>query len=273
MVNPAAEEYKELGNEAFAKKEYSTAIEHYTNAINVDESNHVYYSNRSACHAGNSQWQEATKDAQECIRISPTFIKGYYRLAAAQIELNELDEALKTVKTGLQRDMDNSQLLKQQRTIKTRKVNLRREAAAKAAPKSKAMSSNNGGVMAGGRIGAGRMSSANREVMELQQQYIATSRELNIVKANVTKSQREQKMNTITISELEKLPQSDTVKMYRGIGKMFMLSDQQNVMDHLHTSMEDEKKKELDLTGKMEYLERKIKSQQANIQEVIKASQ
>ena len=58
--------------------------------------------------------------------------------------------------------------------------------------------------------------------------------------------------------------------MYRGIGKMFILSDQKEVMGYLKDGMESEKKRELEITSKMEYLERRMKSQQNNIQELIR---
>lgn len=35
-----------LGNDAFAKQDYQTAIEYYTKAIQLDRTNHIYYSNR-----------------------------------------------------------------------------------------------------------------------------------------------------------------------------------------------------------------------------------
>lgn len=116
---------------------------------------------------------------------------------------------------------------------------------------------------------------ANKELYDIQQQYITTSREYNVVKANLTKSQREQKVNSITISELEKVvydKQKSDVKMYREIGKMFMLSDQDQVMEYLKADMEEEKKRELEMTSKMEYLEKRMKSQQNNIQELIRGA-
>jgi len=45
MSNPDAEAKKELGNAAFAAKEYDEAIKYYTAAIAISK-NCVYYSNR-----------------------------------------------------------------------------------------------------------------------------------------------------------------------------------------------------------------------------------
>jgi stress-induced-phosphoprotein 1 len=48
----SAEEFKTQGNAAFARKEYDEAIDLFSKAISLDESNHVLYSNRSASYAG-----------------------------------------------------------------------------------------------------------------------------------------------------------------------------------------------------------------------------
>jgi len=43
-----AEALKTLGNEAFKNNDFAKAIEHFTEAIGIDGTNHVLYSNRSA---------------------------------------------------------------------------------------------------------------------------------------------------------------------------------------------------------------------------------
>jgi len=43
-----AEALKTLGNEAFKNNDFVKAIEHFTEAIGIDGTNHVLYSNRSA---------------------------------------------------------------------------------------------------------------------------------------------------------------------------------------------------------------------------------
>ena len=44
----ATEALKTLGNEAFKNNDFAKAIEHFTEAIGIDGTNHVLYSNRSA---------------------------------------------------------------------------------------------------------------------------------------------------------------------------------------------------------------------------------
>ncbi|CAN0208248.1 unnamed protein product, partial [Discosporangium mesarthrocarpum] len=109
------------GNDAFAKKDYEEATRLYSEAIDLDPENHVYHSNLSACHALKGDHRKAALEARECIRLDPAFVKGYYRLATAQTELGELDEALATVGKGLAKDPSNGDLLRQQRMLRAKR--------------------------------------------------------------------------------------------------------------------------------------------------------
>ena len=91
-----AEEKKKLGNEASSAKKFDDALKFYTEAIALDSNNAVYYSNRSACHASKGAWKESVEDAKQCITKDPKFIKGYYRLSVAQMELGLFDDATST---------------------------------------------------------------------------------------------------------------------------------------------------------------------------------
>ncbi|KAL3759321.1 hypothetical protein ACHAWU_006960 [Discostella pseudostelligera] len=267
MSNPEAEAKKELGNAAFAAKEYDVAIKQYTAAIALDSKNCVYYSNRSACYGGKKDWASAAQDAKECIKVNPTFIKGYYRLANAQLEQNEFDAALATIKQGLTIEPDNAQLQKQMRQIKAKRSSMKRAENSSNSPPAA------GTVLPGSMMPYRNLdSSISKEVMDLQQQLIATTKEYRMVKANIMKAQNGKRSNELTKGELEKLPQGSDSKMYRSVGKMFMLASRGEIMNHLEENIEREGKEEKDLSGKLEYLERRMKSQQQNIQELTKSA-
>ena len=208
----------------------------------------------SASYGGLEKWQEAADDAKECIRLDPSFVKGYYRLASAQMELKELDAAMATIRQGLTVDPKNPQLTKQMRNVQQmKKVAAAKEASARAPQQ---VSS------------ATTMDEATaRELRELQTQHAQTSREFQMVQANLVKTQREYKVGDITKSELTELP--DDSKCYRSIGKMFLLSTREGVLEHLQKQMEDQKKQETDMMQKMEYLERQMKEQRQNIKELM----
>lgn len=249
-----AEEYKALGNEAFSKKDFKTAIEFYTKAILQEKSNHIFFSNRSASYAGLQEWENAIKDAKECIRLNPEFIKGFYRLATAQLESKDYDAAEVTIKQGLSIDSNHAQLLKLLRSTK-----LYRKAAA--APSSSSVAT------AGGNVNRQLDTATTRELYDLQVQYGKTAREYNTVKANLTKAAREEKMYGITLSEVKENP-SASGDYFRCVGKIFMRSSQTDIFEHLESNIQTQQKKQQELTGKSGYLEKRLKSQQMNMKEL-----
>lgn len=104
----SVDEYKQQGNAAFAAKDYNKAVELFTKGIDVSEQpNHVLYSNRSACFASLKEFEKALNDANECVKINPSWSKGYNRIGAAQFGLGSLDEAEQSYKKALELDAGN----------------------------------------------------------------------------------------------------------------------------------------------------------------------
>lgn len=273
-----AEEHKESGNKAFAAKNFTEAIEHYTKAIRVDPTNHVYFSNRSASHAGlktPEAWKEAITDAKQCIKINPSFIKGYYRLATAQIEIDDLDAASATIKQGLNVEPDNSNLAKLKRNIRAKKVAMKATAAKLQQESSSAMAATSSAAAvanSSAAAAAGADSALAKEIMDLQNQLKSTVKDYSIVNGDIMRAQKTKKVNEITLQELDTIKldddENDGVKMYRGVGKMFMASSRTEVDDMLKKEIKDCEKKGTELSQKKDYLERRLKSQQQNILEL-----
>jgi tetratricopeptide (TPR) repeat protein len=63
-----------------SSKQYDQAIDSYTQAIAIDHTNPIYYSNRAAAHASKGDHLSAVGDAEKAITIDPSFIKAYHRL-------------------------------------------------------------------------------------------------------------------------------------------------------------------------------------------------
>ena len=98
-------EAKKKGNAAFAVGDYGKAAKQFTMAIRVDKANntpnHVLFSNRSGALAGCGRYEDALADAERCIRMAPTWGKGFGRKGAALVGLGQGGEATKAYLAGL----------------------------------------------------------------------------------------------------------------------------------------------------------------------------
>jgi hypothetical protein len=64
---------------------------------------HIVFS-CSACYASLNKWMPALEDALICVAKDSKFIKGYFRLSSAQIELQKYDDAEITINAALRID-------------------------------------------------------------------------------------------------------------------------------------------------------------------------
>jgi len=105
-----AERYKDEGNAAFQEgttESVKQAINLYTQAIDMDPDNHIYYSNRSAAYLKADSKSKALWDAEKCVEIAPAWAKGYSRLGAAQQSLKRFDNAIDAFKKAIELDPDS----------------------------------------------------------------------------------------------------------------------------------------------------------------------
>ena len=117
-----ADALKAEGNKAFAAKDYDRAIDLFSKALDLDQSNFVVWSNRSAAKAGKRDWDGALADADQvsthppfhvahnnqteitlsqCIKVNPTWSKGQARKGAALHGLRRYVEAIEAYEAGL----------------------------------------------------------------------------------------------------------------------------------------------------------------------------
>ncbi|KAK7406227.1 hypothetical protein VNO78_07847 [Psophocarpus tetragonolobus] len=106
-----ADEEREKGNEFFKQQKYPEAVKHYTESLRRNPKDPKAYSNRAACYTKLGAMPEGLKDAEKCIELDPTFVKGYTRKGAVQYFMKEYDKALETYREGLKHDPNNQELL------------------------------------------------------------------------------------------------------------------------------------------------------------------
>jgi tetratricopeptide (TPR) repeat protein len=96
---------------SFRAGDYQSAAASYSQAISIDDNNHVLYSNRSASLLKNGEVSKAMKDGEKCVELKPDWSKGYSRLGAAQYALGRYAVARETYKKGLLIEPANASLL------------------------------------------------------------------------------------------------------------------------------------------------------------------
>eukprot|EP01064_Diplonema_japonicum_P022531 TRINITY_DN3246_c1_g1_i5.p1 TRINITY_DN3246_c1_g1~~TRINITY_DN3246_c1_g1_i5.p1 ORF type:complete len:444 (+),score=82.33 TRINITY_DN3246_c1_g1_i5:523-1854(+) len=113
------EKHRKQGLEEFKKGNFVSAVRYFTQAIDLDITNHVLISNRSAAlckqaaHATTSLsaapnlYRQALADADRCISLAPEWGKGYARKGAALFGLTNYKESRNFYKLGLEREPSN----------------------------------------------------------------------------------------------------------------------------------------------------------------------
>lgn len=99
---------KAKGNEFFKDQNYAEAIKHFTEAIKHDDTDHVFYSNRSACFASLEKYDKAYADGKKCVELKPDWAKGYTRKGLAEFFLEKYNDAADTYKAGLKLSPDDA---------------------------------------------------------------------------------------------------------------------------------------------------------------------
>ncbi|XP_077301275.1 protein phosphatase D3 [Arctopsyche grandis] len=90
-----AEKLKERANQLFKDQHYEEAVNVYSECINKDPNNAVYFANRSISYLRTECFGYALSDASSAIKCNKSYVKGYYRRAAAYMSLGKFKLALK----------------------------------------------------------------------------------------------------------------------------------------------------------------------------------
>lgn len=113
---------KEKGNSALQDGKFEEAIKHYTNAIALDEDNHVLYSNRSVAYAKAGKYEQALEDAEKTVSLKSDWSRGYHRKGSALACLGKYDESIAAYNTGLELEPDNVPLKNALEEVKAQKL-------------------------------------------------------------------------------------------------------------------------------------------------------
>ncbi len=107
------DELKATGDGHFRTKAYQPAIQAYADALQLDPTNHIILSNKSAAHLAYGEKSKALHDARKCVEHSDgKWAKGHTRLAAAMMSLGRYGEAADTYSTVLNEVEPNNEVAK-----------------------------------------------------------------------------------------------------------------------------------------------------------------
>mmetsp|Transcript_1900 Transcript_1900/g.3454 ORF Transcript_1900/g.3454 Transcript_1900/m.3454 type:complete len:326 (+) Transcript_1900:277-1254(+) len=117
MPNAQAEAMKTKGNEFFKAGNYAAAIEKYDAASDLDPTVPAYQSNAAACWEKLGDYENMEKASRKCIAADKNFVKGYFRLATALKNLNDLTGCIKALESGLAIESSNADLKKMKKDV------------------------------------------------------------------------------------------------------------------------------------------------------------
>ena len=107
-----AERLKGLGNEAMKKKDYESAVKHYTAALDVIPLNPIYLSNRAAAYSGQGKHELAKEDAEMAVAADPNYSKAWSRLGLAKFVLGDAKGAMEAYKAGMDAEGGGSEVMR-----------------------------------------------------------------------------------------------------------------------------------------------------------------
>jgi len=97
----AALKEKEAGNEAYKKKDFETALNHYNKAIELEPTNIVFRNNKSAVYFEKGEFEECIKECLEAVDVGresqaeyKLMAKAFTRAGSAYHKLKDYDNAL-----------------------------------------------------------------------------------------------------------------------------------------------------------------------------------
>lgn len=96
-----AEGLKSKGNASMAGKDYTSAIDYYTQALALVPGNPIFLSNRAAAYSAAKDHESARADAEAATIADPKYTKGWSRLGLARFALGDAQGAVEAYERGI----------------------------------------------------------------------------------------------------------------------------------------------------------------------------
>jgi stress-induced-phosphoprotein 1 len=113
MASAQAQAEKDKGNEAYKKKDFVTAHQHYDKAIELDPTNVTFLTNKAAAYFEEQKYDDCIKCCEKAVEIGRenradyhVIAKAYSRMANAYLKQEKLKEALQFFDKSLSEHRD-----------------------------------------------------------------------------------------------------------------------------------------------------------------------
>ncbi|KAG8569191.1 hypothetical protein GDO81_014291 [Engystomops pustulosus] len=103
---------KDLGNEAFAKGDYETAIQRYSEGLEKMKDMQVLYTNRAQTYIKLKQYENAIRDCEWALKCDKTCVKAYVHMGKAHLGLKNYLKARNCYKKIIDLDISKEKLVK-----------------------------------------------------------------------------------------------------------------------------------------------------------------
>lgn len=134
-----------------AQKDYSTAVDFYTQALALHPGNAVFLSNRAAAYSAARDHDSAKADAEAAVAIDPKYTKAWSRLGLARFALGDAKGSMEAYQKGIEYEGNGgSEAMKKGYETAKRRVDELAADEAENAPTTR-----DGGAGAGGMPGLG----------------------------------------------------------------------------------------------------------------------
>jgi small glutamine-rich tetratricopeptide repeat-containing protein alpha len=97
-----AEALKQKGNAFMAKKDYTSAIDLYSQALAITPGNPIFLSNRAAAYSASKDHESARADAEAAVEADPKYTKGWSRLGLARFALGDAQGSMDAYGKGIE---------------------------------------------------------------------------------------------------------------------------------------------------------------------------